>query len=192
MPASCLGLLGYSAYPVFLVTTFQSFQVVVLSLRTLSTCGVCARTVSFWKISTGVRVSGRSLQSMQSAHRVRSCMRSCAGHCSAAGVVGHEGGIYFRCKWRAKLRRNAVVPGTACHVGRQELGLAMQGGTWVCWGASLAMCECFSDPQCYGCGVGRWEALHLGLCPLQGQGFGAARLLLSFIAYIIHVYSVHY
>lgn len=85
------------------------------------------------------------------------------------GVVGYEGGIYFRCKWRAKLRRNAVVPGTACHVGRQKLGLAMWGGIWVCWGAGLAMCECFSDPQYYECGVGRWEALHLGLCPLKDK-----------------------
>ena len=23
----------------------------------------------------------------------------------------------------------------------------MRGGTWVCWGAGLAMCECFSDAR---------------------------------------------
>lgn len=66
------------------------------------------------------------------------------------------------------------------------VGLGCVMGAWPDDG------ECFLDPQYYECGVGGWEALHLGLCPLQGQGFGAARLLLSFIAYIIHVYSVHY
>lgn len=36
MPARCLGLLGYSAYPVFLIIMLQSIQVVVPSLCTSS------------------------------------------------------------------------------------------------------------------------------------------------------------